>query len=302
MGNFQVDQKARYIGTVAFYHKFRGYGFLELHQKGVVPNDKIFVHWKELCSDDRFPILTKDLEVECSISMQREWRSNGQTLRAKRVTSIGGMNLSLQDDEDAKEKTFVGGQHLRYTGMLKFFTPRHGFGWVLMDEGYDVPPDVAREVRVDREEVNAAGQDAPFMQNLAVEFGIWKDTRTGKTIYKVYNMTLPGGHPLTQDALENRISMGPQSYSGKVGIWNWRAGWGFIKVDEGLTLPPRVLAKLAQQVQAARARGRQISDDKMLYFRRADVSTPGAILRQGMAVTFAVYIDDKGAGASDVRA
>lgn len=239
----------------------------------------------------------------------REWRAGGQTLRAKRVTAVGGMNLSLQDDLDAKEKTFVGGQHLRYTGMLKFFTPRHGFGWVLMDEGYDVDASVPREMRVDKEEVNAGGQDPPFMENLAVEFGIWKDARgkgkgggkNGGVVYKVYNMTLPGGHPLTQDALENRISMGAQTYTGTVGIWNWRSGWGFIKVDEGITVPPRVLAKLAQQVQAARARGKAINDDKMLYFRRADVASIGGLMRQGTQVSFAVYIDDKGAGASDIR-
>merc|ERR1719436_495468 len=115
-----------------------------------------------------------------------EWRTgSARSLRAKNVTQVGGANLSVQDDMDAKDKTFVGGQHLRYTGMLKFFTPRHGFGWVLMDEGYDVDSTVPREMRVDREEVNAGGQQAPFMQNLAVEFGISKDSRPGKTVYKV---------------------------------------------------------------------------------------------------------------------
>ena len=32
--------------------------------------------------------------------------------------------MALQDELDANEKLFVGGQHLRYTGTLKFYSPR----------------------------------------------------------------------------------------------------------------------------------------------------------------------------------
>mmetsp|Transcript_77188 Transcript_77188/g.239714 ORF Transcript_77188/g.239714 Transcript_77188/m.239714 type:complete len:350 (+) Transcript_77188:94-1143(+) len=295
---FQVDANARYTGTVSFYQKWKGYGFIDVAQKGVVPQDRLFVHWKQISSDDRFPFLAKGAEVEFGLTTWRDYQNRtALTLRAKHVTQVGGMNIALQDDIDAQEKTFVGGQHLRYTGTLKFFTPKHGFGYVMMDQGYDVDPSVPSELRVEMEEVNAGGKQPCFMENLAVEFGIWRNKKGG---FKVYNMTLPGGHPLTQDALENRISMGLQTYMGKVGIWNWRQGWGFIKCNEGIPLPPRVLAKLAQQAQAARQRGKNVNDDKMLYFRRADC-IQGANLRQGADVTFQVYIDDKGAGACDVR-
>ena len=39
-------------------------------------------------------------------------------------TQVGGLNVALQDELDANEKMFVGGQHLRYTGTLKFYSPR----------------------------------------------------------------------------------------------------------------------------------------------------------------------------------
>jgi len=237
------------------------------------------------------------MEVEFGVTMQREWNRTGLTVRAKNVTMVGGMNIAMQDDLDAQQKSFVGGQHLRYTGTLKFFTPRHGFGYVVMDQGYDVDPSVPSELRVETSEVNAGGKHPRFMENLAVEFGIW---RTLRGHFKVYNMTLPGGHPLTQDALENRISMGPQTHTGEVGIWNWRQGWGFIRMDPAATLPPRVLAKLAQQQAAAKQRGKMINNDRMMYFRRADCA-PGVQVRQGMQVRFQLYIDDKGAGACDVR-
>lgn len=41
---------------------------------------------------------------------------------------VGGLNIALQDEMDANEKFFVGGQHLRYTGTLKFYSPRRDTG------------------------------------------------------------------------------------------------------------------------------------------------------------------------------
>lgn len=294
---FQVDSTARYTGTVDFYAKWKGYGFITLDEKGLIPNDRLFVHWKQVMSDDRYPFLQKDMQVECSIGKQKDFfNPNLWTLRAHNVSMLGGINVALQDEIDAQTKQFVGGQHLRYTGNLKFFNSRRGFGYVVMDQGYDVEPGVPNELRVDASEVNAGGQQPKSMEKIAVEFGIWKTPRGG---YKVYNMTLPGGHPLTQDALENRISMGALSYTGEVSTWNWKQGWGFIKTAGHITLPPRVVAKLQQQVQAARQRGRTITDDKLLYFRRDDCVL-GFSPQKGAQVMFQVYIDDKGAGAYEV--
>lgn len=296
--SFQVDPNARFTGTVSFFAKWKGYGFIDVTPKGSMPIDRMFVHWRNINSDDRYPFLVKDLEVEFSVVKQRDRVfHNIWTLRANDVTMVGGVNISLQDDVDAQSKTFVGGQHLRYTGTLKFFNPRHGMGFVIMDQGYDVDPTVPSELRVETMEVNAGGNPPQRMENIAVEFGIWKTLRG---VYKVYNMTLPGGHPLTQDALENRISMGPQTLKGEIIIYNWRQGWGFIKCDNPAVLPPRVVAKLAQQQAAAKARGKNVNNDKALYFRKVDCAN-GFSPSRGMRVSFTVYIDDKGAGACEVR-
>lgn len=293
--DYQVDVNARYFGTVIFYHKYRGYGFIE-PMETEIPTEKVFVHWKQISSDDRFPILVKGLEVEFSLMT---WNQRGlNTLRANNVTLVGGLNIALQDELDANEKIFVGGQHLRYTGTLKFYSPRHGFGYVLMDQGYDVDASVPSELRVDHEEVNAAGQQPVHMRNIAVEFGIYRNDR-GQ--FKVYNMTLQGGHPLTQDALENRISMGVGTYRGLIAFWNWRQGYGFIRPEPNCLLPEKVVAKLAEQAEAARQRGKRVAEDTLLYFRKADVAL-GLNPMQGSKVGFQVYIDDKGAGACDVTA
>eukprot|EP00929_Paragymnodinium_shiwhaense_P045023 TRINITY_DN23057_c0_g1_i3.p1 TRINITY_DN23057_c0_g1~~TRINITY_DN23057_c0_g1_i3.p1 ORF type:complete len:120 (+),score=20.96 TRINITY_DN23057_c0_g1_i3:68-427(+) len=59
-----IDKEARYTGTVSTYYKWKGYGFIKLSQEGVVPHDTIFVHWSNVQTDDRFPFLVKDAQVE----------------------------------------------------------------------------------------------------------------------------------------------------------------------------------------------------------------------------------------------
>jgi len=300
--SFQVDPHNRHMGVVSFYHKWRGYGFIDLTQKGVVPQDRVFVHWRAIQSDDRYPFLVQGLEVEFNLQKQRDWKNFGaSTLRARMVSLVGGANIAMQDDFDAQSKTFIGGQHLRYTGTLKFFNVVRGFGYVLMDAGYDVDASVPQELRVDLEEVNAGGQKPISIENVAVEFGIWKNARG---VHKVYNMTLPGGHPLTQDALENRVSMGSQMYTGEVAFYNWRKGFGFIRVDPTSAFNPRVSQKIAEMqelsAQRAAARGKVVnSQEKTLYFRKLDCQH-GFEPQRGMQVAFQVYIDDKGAGAHEV--
>ena len=158
---------------------------------GTVPTNKVFVHWKQLTSDDRFPFLVKGMEARlfrrlCSLSRnsaggiqphgvqglpqraqhppgqerysgaQPSFRFSGPGIWYLPVRQVGGESIALQDELDATEKQFVGGQHLRYTGTLKFYSPRpemkhsylctalrcpvlavgrHGFGYVMMDEG-----------------------------------------------------------------------------------------------------------------------------------------------------------------------
>merc|ERR1711972_1113255 len=141
-------------------------------------------------------------DIELSLHKVQDKRSGGYTIKAKDVTMPGGNPVAVQDDLDAQNLQFVGGQHLRYTGQLQFFSPKRGFGWLTMDDGYALPEPVPKELRVDMPEVNAGGKQPPFMREVAVEFGIMK---TKKGYFKGYNMTLPGGIPMTQEGLEHRV-------------------------------------------------------------------------------------------------
>merc|ERR1712194_296760 len=94
--------------------------------------------------------------------------------KAGDISLIGGEAVNIQDEGDSK-KTFVGGSSAsRFTGSLKFFHSKNGFGYVAVDEGqtFDIEG-VPKEIRV--------------------EFGIWQ---TKKGQFKAHNMSAPGGAAL----------------------------------------------------------------------------------------------------------
>jgi len=192
--DFSLDPGRVLSGTVLNYYNFNGYGFLSPEEKGLVPDDKVFVHWKNLRSSDRYPGLTKDMQVEFTVSKVEK---NGvMTLAAENVTAPGGAVITIQDSLDSK-KEFVGGQDLRYTGTLKFFAPQRGFGYIKIDPGFQYDREgVPEEIRVETQEMNCGGGNPGRSENLQVEFGIWV---TKRGVFKGYNVSLPGGLPLPQD-------------------------------------------------------------------------------------------------------
>eukprot|EP00928_Gymnodinium_smaydae_P087200 TRINITY_DN71508_c0_g1_i1.p1 TRINITY_DN71508_c0_g1~~TRINITY_DN71508_c0_g1_i1.p1 ORF type:complete len:348 (+),score=113.06 TRINITY_DN71508_c0_g1_i1:151-1194(+) len=288
--DFSVDPEARFQGKVSAYSKFSGYGFIELTEKGLIPDDKLFVHWKNITTSDRFPSLVKDMDVECCIQ-----KAKNNTVHAIKVTLPGGGDVKVQDEADAAKKEFVGGQFMRYTGTLKWFDPRRGMGYITIDDGFSLGEGVPKEIKAETSEVNAAGRQPPSMKDQKVEFGIWK---TKRDEYKAYNVTRPGGSPLTQESLENRQTIAGPVFSGEIEMWNWRNGWGFVTVSDDKALPPAVAEKQEEARKEAEAKGKSFTN--ALYFRKSDVRN-NCKLDKGEKVQFTLYVDDKGAGAMDVH-
>lgn len=291
----QIDTSATYTGTVVKYDKFRGFGMIEMAQKGVVPGDQVFVYWKSIESNDRFPQLNKDMTVQFSLFQYESKKSGDAFVRAKQVAMPGGGPISVQDSLDAEKKAFVGGQNLRYTGTLLFYSKKTGSGKVKIDQGYAMPEPVPEEIRVEKAEVNCGGVEPFGMKEKQVEFGIWK-TRNG--LFKVYNMTLPGGNPITREALENRMFTGGQTFTGEVVVNMWKQGYGFVSVENPASLPQNVRAAMQQAKETAKKPPAD-PNAEVLYFRMDDVSQ-GVWLKKGQKVQFQVYTDDKGAGAKDI--
>jgi len=291
----KIDKDATYKGTVEKYSKFSGFGFIKLSETGIVPGDTVYVYYKSIETSDRFPQLTKDMEVQFGLHKYKT--QNGTSVRAKHVSMPGGAPIAIQDDLDSQKKEFVGGQNLRYTGTLKFYRSRQGYGYVTMDKGFKTPETIPEEIRVEEAEVNCGGKKPFGLKDVKVEFGIWK---TKKEAFKVYNMTLPKGIPITKDALENRKITSPTLFKGTVVKNMWKQGYGYITPAAGQKIPKNVTDKMAEMKKETEAKGKKVTDDAVLYFRSSDVEE-GKWLKKDQEVQFKVYMDDKGVGACEVH-
>jgi len=301
--DYVVDTEARYTGTVTSYAKWQGYGFIVPEQAGLVPADKLWVHWSSIHTEDRFPFLTPDLKVEFSLMKWKNGKGDKAktTLHAKHVTAVGGGFLAVQDKADAEKKEFLNGsQSLRYTGTVKFYNVRQAYGYVTIDDGFSLGDDVPKELCVLESEVNCGGKrPTTSFEKIPVEFGIVKSKKGDK--YMVYNMTMPGGAPLSKANLEHRQTQGDQSFRGTVSYLNWFQRWGFIVPETASFLPPHIQQALTKQQEEAKAKNKKedATVGQVFYFTMSDVAR-GIKLSKDMKVVFKVYLDDKGVGASDI--
>jgi cold shock CspA family protein len=253
------------------------------------------VFWKDIKSDDRFPSLNKDMQVEFALGKKKA--GNRAQVFAKQVSLPGDQQVSVQDESDAN-KEFIGDQSSRYTGHLKFFSPKHGFGYIKIDEGQGIDDDVTNELRVETSEVNSGGRHPRHMKDMAVEFGIWK---TKKDKHKAYNMTLPGGEPFSAEQVENRSGGADgEEFQGTVKIWCHKFGWGFIEPADESALPDHVKSKIEEMNKATKKKGKKVENEGLLYFRRNDLRK-GYRCQKDASVAYQVYTDDKGAGACDIH-
>mmetsp|Transcript_83896 Transcript_83896/g.213581 ORF Transcript_83896/g.213581 Transcript_83896/m.213581 type:complete len:233 (+) Transcript_83896:77-775(+) len=98
---------------------------------------------------------------------------------------------------------------------------------------------------------------------------------------------------------ENRIEGDGSMYTGTISSYNIKGGWGFLLPDDPISLTEDVQAALAEAAVQAEAKGKNIGDPNMLYFRKPDLAE-GYKAQKGAAVTFQTYTDDKGAGAHNI--
>merc|ERR1712187_14928 len=89
-------------------------------------------------------------------------------------------------------------------------------------------------------------------------------------------------------------------YEGTIASYSIKQGWGFVQANDFDGLPDEVKAKLAEAVEAAKASGKNVADESLIYFRKPDLAE-GYKAEKEAAVTFSLYIDNKGAGACDIN-
>jgi len=292
------DKDVRYSGTVTKYVMNSGYGWVELKQKGVVPEDKVNVSYKDIASVDRYPCLKEGMQVELTLETYEMKSHPGKTfLRSKAISGPGGAAIAVQDEIDAETKTFVGSQNLRYSGTMKFYSVKQRYGYITMDDGYSLPEPVPKEIRVEHSEVNCGGKEVPKnMKNVPCEFGIYKQDGN----FLAYNATMPGSVPFTLEALDNRqMFAGDKEWKGKIEVLYWNQGWGFIKLDPSEVVPPHVATKIAELAASDKNKSRKM-DSEFVFFTTEE-ARKGEWLKKGMSVGFKLYLDDMGLGALDIH-
>jgi len=97
---------------------------------------------------------------------------------------------------------------------------------------------------------------------------------------------------------ENRTVLEGELMTGICDSYNWKGGWGFIAPDDPDSLPQEVREKLDEAAAVSKKQGKEI-DSNLIYFRKPDVEANFRIMK-GSAVTFQLYLDDKGCGACEV--
>lgn len=294
--DFLVDKSVRYQGTVTDFLKWEGTGYIRPKDEGVAPGGSVWVDTAAIQTTDRFPMLLQDMEVEFGLM---KWTERGETtLRATNVSLPGGAMVAVQEQEDLA-RDFVGGPGARYAGRLKFFLPAKGFGYVSLEDNIacDMELGLPQEVCVEATEVNCGGRRPKRMDNLEVEFGIF---RGEKAQFMAHNMMLPGGKHITDENVLNREVLGDDLFMGTVNFWQWTENWGFITIDEGLIIPDRVQNKIEKMHHEATEKGKLRNAKRAsVYFCNTDIAE-AFCPQEGMRVFFNLYVDDKGAGATNV--
>mmetsp|Transcript_100678 Transcript_100678/g.256215 ORF Transcript_100678/g.256215 Transcript_100678/m.256215 type:complete len:209 (+) Transcript_100678:59-685(+) len=100
---------------------------------------------------------------------------------------------------------------------------------------------------------------------------------------------------------ENRTEL-EGSYTGTISKYIFKQGWGFIAPHDYESLPATAREALSKAHEDAEAAGKNVSDANWIYFRKPDVDQELYPLKDGMAVNFTVYMDEKGCGACGITA
>lgn len=217
-----MTEPHRYLGTVVEFKSQRGFGHIE--REGDVPDGqkefpkKVFVQWKEIQTDDRWPSLTNGMKVEFSVSStDRGWK-------ATNITQPGGDKIVIDRDAGIEK---VDGEH---TGTVKFFHNRRGFGYIELDKAIDGVELKDNRVHVSRSEIVSDDEPPALKVGSKVKFTIVKNDKG----YNARDVTQENGDKISYPKSDRPQEPGMQRRGGwgMGGPRGWnttnvgRGGWG----------------------------------------------------------------------------
>jgi len=206
----------RYLGTVSEFKSERGFGYIERDED--VPEGqtkfpkRVFVQWKQIETDDRWPSLEKEMKVEFSVENdERGWK-------AIKVTQPGGEKISVDRDKDME---IVDGEHL---GTVKFFNMRRGFGYIELEKAIDGIELKDNRVHVARSQIFTEDEPPALKVGAKVKFSVFKNDKG----YNAKDVSNPDGEKISFPKSE-RPNEGGGGGGGGGGGYRWKrqrnGGW-----------------------------------------------------------------------------
>jgi len=299
-------------GTVVRFYRSRGFGFIKPAEGG----KNVLVHWSNLVTDDKWPYVKRGTEVEFELV---EKDDNGKR-SAKEVTLVGGEKIPVFTPDNSDR---VMNDDDVYSGTIKFYDFRKGFGVIKPDEEITWN-DVTTEdgVFFRRDAIVSTGAAKGMVLNLRRGKKVTFKVHTDKKGLGAHELQNEDGNPLeyeprkprtggqkrkrstkkgskkptkkrkvavvrkTKEELieERNVDEEENLYTGIVKSYNKEKDFGFITIDEDITYDG-VTAK-----------------DKIYVMKEDIVCSSDEIgLNVDSKVIFKIYKDSKGLGACEVQ-
>lgn len=195
-----IDETNRYTGEVVKYEYRRGFGLI----KGEGNDGKlVYVHWKQIESSDDWPALNKGMKVEYYVGSKVRGGTGkraGETQKfAAKVTGEGGTPVTVTQED--LSKTYPD-RTQRFTGTVKFFHSRKGYGFVKPSEDIEFAekkfPKENANIYIAREDIKTSAETAPVLKDGAeVEFTLYKRAKASN--WGAGDVTKAGGEPFVAE-------------------------------------------------------------------------------------------------------
>lgn len=226
-----IDESVRFQGTVSRWDNRRGFGYIIPEGKG--ETDKVFALWRQIESSDEWPALKEGLVVEYYIGKKEGAKRKSQQKFAAKITLEGGNPVTL-----ALDRTYPN-RAQRFSGTIKFFDPRKGFGFVLPSADFTFDGTAFKtgegNIHIAREDIKTTANIAPSLKKgTEVEFTLYK-TSDEKKGYSAADVTKPGGAQFAEEDLMTKHTGWPRRRKVQKG----KKGFGAVNM--------KMLKKMMQQ-------------------------------------------------------
>jgi len=219
----QVDEGMRYTGVVNSYNNRRGFGFIDYTPEGASETEQIFLHWKEIVSDDKWVSLEVGSTVEFYAGVYISGDKLGQKYAAH-VTRGGGVKVTAKD---RFRELQISDDY--YTGTVVHFDGYKGFGVVTLDTPVEIGEHKLEEgaqISVGRENIVSNDEPPCLIDGSKVKFKIWNDA-TGENKYCAHDVVNPDGSGIHYPLDQRPPPPGDNGWGPMKGGWGpWAGGGG----------------------------------------------------------------------------